>query len=104
MQIDNFFKKHDLELTGKTLVVAVSGGPDSLALLDLLYELKSRYQFKLIAAHLDHKLRSDSFKEENVIAKYSQGRDIKVVNGYWPPKEHPNVGIEAAARKYRYHF
>lgn len=104
MQIDNFFKKHALPLTGKTLVVAVSGGPDSLALLDLLYELKSRYQFKLIAAHLDHKLRSDSFKEENVIAKYSQGKDIKVVNGYWPPKEHPNVGIEAAARKYRYHF
>ena len=45
MQIDNFFKENHLPLTGKTLVVAVSGGPDSLALLDLLYQIKKRYHF-----------------------------------------------------------
>ncbi|WP_338206943.1 tRNA lysidine(34) synthetase TilS [Lactobacillus juensis] len=104
MQIDNFFKENHLPLTGKTLVVAVSGGPDSLALLDLLYQIKKRYQFKLIAAHLDHQLRSDSLEEEKVISAYCLNKSIQSVNGIWPQNLHPATGIEAAARKYRYNF
>ena len=104
MQIDNFFKENHLPLTGKTLVVAVSGGPDSLALLDLLYQIKKRYHFKLISAHLDHKLRSDSLEEEKVISAYCLNKSIQSVNGIWPQNLHPATGIEAAARKYRYNF
>ena len=104
MQIDHFFKENHLPLTGKTLVVAVSGGPDSLALLDLLYQIKKRYHFKLISAHLDHKLRSDSLEEEKVISAYCLNKSIQSVNGIWPQNLHPATGIEAAARKYRYNF
>ena len=104
MQIDNFFKENHLPLTGKTLVVAVSGGPDSLALLDLLYQIKKHYQFKLISAHLDHQLRSDSLEEEKVITAYCKNKNIQLVNEIWPQNIHPVTGIEAAARKYRYNF
>lgn len=104
MQIDNFFKENHLPLTGKTLVVAVSGGPDSLALLDLLYQIKKRYHFKLISAHLDHQLRSDSLEEEKVITAYCKNKNIQLVNEIWPQNIHPVTGIEAAARKYRYNF
>ena len=104
MQIDNFFKENHLPLTGKTLVVAVSGGPDSLALLDLLYQIKKRYHFKLISAHLDHQLRPDSLEEEKVISVYCVNKGIQSVNGIWPQNLHPATGIEAAARKYRYNF
>ena len=104
MQIDNFFKENHLPLTGKTLCVAVSGGPDSLALLDLLYQIKKRYHFKLISAHLDHQLRSDSLEEEKVISAYCLNKSIQSVNGIWPQNLHPATGIEAAARKYRYNF
>ena len=104
MQIDNFFKENHLPLTGKTLVVAVSGGPDSLALLDLLYQIKKRYHFKLISAHLDHQLRPDSLEEEKVISAYCVNKGIQSVNGIWPQNIHPVTGIEAAARKYRYNF
>ena len=104
MQIDNFFKENHLPLNGKTLVVAVSGGPDSLALLDLLYQIKKRYHFKLISAHLDHQLRSDSLEEEKVISAYCLNKSIQSVNGIWPQNLHPATGIEAAARKYRYNF
>lgn len=104
MQIDNFFKENHLPLTGKTLVVAVSGGPDSLALLDLLYQIKKRYHFKLISAHLDHHLRSDSLEEEKVITAYCKNKNIQLVNEIWPQNIHPVTGIEAAARKYRYNF
>ncbi len=104
MQIDNFFKENHLPLTGKTLVVAVSGGPDSLALLDLLYQIKKQCQFKLISAHLDHQLRPDSLEEEKVISAYCVNKGIQSVNGIWPQNLHPATGIEAAARKYRYNF
>ncbi|WP_294763902.1 tRNA lysidine(34) synthetase TilS [uncultured Lactobacillus sp.] len=104
MRIDDFFKINHLPLAAKTLVVAVSGGPDSLALLDLLYQIKEQYRFRLLAAHLDHQLRLDSFKEEKVISAYCQNKSIELINEKWPKCLQPIVGVEAAARKYRYDF
>lgn len=104
MRIDDFFKVNHLPLAAKTLVVAVSGGPDSLALLDLLYQIKEQYQFRLLAAHLDHQLRPDSFKEEKVISAYCQNKSIELINEKWPQSLQPLGGVEAAARKYRYDF
>ncbi|UZN42736.1 tRNA lysidine(34) synthetase TilS [Lactobacillus sp. IBH004] len=104
MRIDDFFKVNHFPLAAKTLVVAVSGGPDSLALLDLLYQIKEQYQFRLLAAHLDHQLRPDSFKEEKVISAYCQNKSIELINEKWPQSLQPLGGVEAAARKYRYDF
>ena len=104
MRIDDFFKVNHLPLAAKTLVVAVSGGPDSLALLDLLYQIKEQYRFRLLAAHLDHQLRLDSFKEEKVISAYCQNKSIDLISEKWPKCLQPIVGVEAAARKYRYDF
>ncbi|NUE98126.1 tRNA lysidine(34) synthetase TilS [Lactobacillus melliventris] len=104
MRIDDFFKVNHLPLAAKTLVVAVSGGPDSLALLDLLYQIKEQYRFRLLAAHLDHQLRPDSFKEEKVISAYCQNKSIELISEKWPKSLQPIVGVEAAARKYRYDF
>jgi len=104
MRIDDFFKVNHLPLAAKTLVVAVSGGPDSLALLDLLYQIKEQYHFRLLAAHLDHQLRLDSFKEEKVISAYCQNKSIELISEKWPKSLQPLVGVEAAARKYRYNF
>lgn len=104
MQIDTFFKKMSLPLKDKTLLVAVSGGPDSMALLDMLNTIQKKYQFKLIAAHLDHQLRLDSFHETEIISKYCHQKKIKLVDQKWPIKLHPKSGIEDAARAYRYTF
>lgn len=104
MRIDDFFKVNHLPLAAKTLVVAVSGGPDSLALLDLLYQIKEQYHFRLLAAHLDHQLRPDSFEEEKVISAYCQNKSIELINEKWPQSLQPLVGVEATARKYRYDF
>lgn len=104
MQIDDFFKINRLPLIEKTLVVAVSGGPDSMALLDMLYELKKHKDFNLIAAHLDHQLRPDSHCEDEVITAYCKNKDIIQLTTCWPKSLHPHSGIEAAARKYRYDF
>ncbi|HSJ76050.1 MAG TPA: tRNA lysidine(34) synthetase TilS [Gemmatimonadales bacterium] len=49
-----------LELDGKRVLVAVSGGPDSLALLDLLVEARSHYALDLVVAHVDHGIHPES--------------------------------------------
>ena len=46
-----------------TIIIATSGGPDSMCLLNLLCELNSEFHLKLIVAHVNHKLRSISDKE-----------------------------------------
>ena len=43
-----------------TLIIGLSGGPDSVFLLHKLYEYCKHKQFRIIAAHLDHQWRTDS--------------------------------------------
>src|SRR5437016_1425904 len=45
---------------GGTAVLAVSGGPDSVALLDLLHALAPELGLSLVVAHADHGMRADS--------------------------------------------
>src|SRR5215208_4372751 len=56
------FRHHlaDLSLGSGTALVAVSGGPDSVALLDLLVQTQESHQLGLVVAHLDHGIRPDS--------------------------------------------
>src|SRR3990167_9059397 len=42
---------------GDTVVCAVSGGPDSMVMLRLLYAIKAEFGLKLVVAHLNHNLR-----------------------------------------------
>jgi tRNA(Ile)-lysidine synthase len=57
-------KKNHLLEKGSTIVVGVSGGPDSLALIHLLNKLKDKWELKLVVAHVDHMFRGEQSKEE----------------------------------------
>ena len=104
MRLINFFKKHNLSLQDKVFVVATSGGPDSMALLDMLNNLKKKYHLQIISAHFDHQLRADSYQETQLIKQYCAQNNIEFVNKKWNKELQPQIGIEAAARKYRYAF
>ncbi|WEV70598.1 tRNA lysidine(34) synthetase TilS [Lactobacillus sp. ESL0785] len=93
-----------MALQNKTLVLATSGGPDSMALLDMLNNIQVKYNLRLVAAHLDHRLRSDSAQETTLITDYCQDKQIEIVNAVWPKQLHPEAGVEAAARAFRYDF
>ena len=54
--IEQSNKKHRLFQTGDGLVVGVSGGPDSTALLHVLVKLRRKYGLRIHAAHLNHAL------------------------------------------------
>jgi len=52
-----YIHKHHLIERGENLIVAVSGGIDSMVLLDLLCVLKQRWKLDLAVAHFNHQLR-----------------------------------------------
>lgn len=55
---------YGLFVPGESVVVGVSGGPDSLALLHVLHALRAEWRLDLTVAHLNHKLRGDASDAE----------------------------------------
>ena len=59
---------------GATVLVAVSGGPDSMALLVLLQQLRSVYQSHLIVVHVDHQLRGQESARDALFVRQQAAR------------------------------
>jgi len=102
-------KKHRLLLNHDRVLVAVSGGPDSVALLHVLYDLREELKLELEIAHLQHGIRGEEAREDArfVIAMAEQLglpvhlREINL------PQMKSNAGkgnLEALAREERYRF
>jgi tRNA(Ile)-lysidine synthase len=106
--IRSVIESHHLILMGSTLVVGVSGGTDSLALLHLLTGLREALDFRLHAATLDHGLRgADGAADAQFVVETAQAWGISVTQGYidvWTLAQRTGLGIEAAARIARYGF
>jgi tRNA(Ile)-lysidine synthase len=85
---------------GSRLLVGVSGGCDSVALLRLLCELAPSLRLTLVVAHFDHRLRPDSAADAEFVLELAQGLGLEVHVGEWPS---PRSG-EAAARRARHEF
>jgi tRNA(Ile)-lysidine synthase len=98
-----------LPASGETIVVAVSGGADSTALLLALEELKNynKLYTGICVAHLDHRLRKSSSKDAKWVADLSAKLGFKSVIGrakVLDDVEETNENLEQAARKARYAF
>lgn len=65
-------KKFNLIQKGDTILIGVSGGPDSVALLYLLKSLSRQFKLKLHVAHLDHMLRKESQEDANFVRRLSE--------------------------------
>ena len=93
---------------GKLLVVAVSGGPDSLAMLYALHHLRDSLGLRLHGAHLDHGLRGDaSNADARFVAETFRRLDIpftlEEADVLTFRQEH-RLSLEEAAREARYAF
>lgn len=88
------------------LVVAVSGGADSLALLHVLQATRAETNIRIHAATLDHGLRGEaSAADADFVAAICQQWGIPVTRGALRPNDLPaGVGVENAARIARYNF
>ena len=94
------FKNKLLKLKKKSFLVAVSGGPDSLALVALSQALKYEKKLKFFYVLVDHKLRKNSANEakqvKKLLMKYNLPLNI-LVN-----KKKIERNIQSSARKKRY--
>lgn len=99
-----FLKQYDMVRPGDTVICAVSGGADSVALLFAFYLLKEKLGITLEAAHFNHHLRGEeSDRDESFVREFCDRYDIPLHLGggeIRPGKK----GLEAAARDARYGF
>jgi len=101
-------RKHRLLAPGQHVLVAVSGGPDSVALLHVLRELAPALRLRLTAAHLDHRIRGRAAREDAAfVRRLCRGWHVPLVEGRSDvPRRARRKGIslEMAAREARYAF
>ncbi|HET8647157.1 MAG TPA: tRNA lysidine(34) synthetase TilS, partial [Vicinamibacteria bacterium] len=90
-----------------TVVAALSGGPDSVALLSALVALRGRYGMRVVAAHLDHRLREESAADAAFCAALCQELDVPLRTSSVDVRaraRRQGGGLEQAARRARYSF
>ncbi|WKV07889.1 tRNA lysidine(34) synthetase TilS [Thermoanaerobacterium sp. CMT5567-10] len=107
--IDSFektIKEYKMIEKGDKIVIGLSGGPDSVCLLNLLLELKGKHELKLYAVHVNHMLRgADADSDALFVEKVCKGIDVpfflfkKDVRKYAKEK---GLSEEAAGREIRY--
>ena len=84
------------------IVVGVSAGPDSMALLYILNDLRKKIGYKIIVAHVNHNVRKESVEEAEFLKKYCNDADIifemMTINKYGDDNFHNE------ARNIRYNY
>ena len=105
--IKQYIMDNELLQRGQTVIVALSGGMDSVALFDVLNKLKEEFGISLICAHYDHGIREtakrDALFAEELANKYKV--PFYLGEGDVPKyAKEKGVSIEMAARECRYDF
>ena len=105
--VSRYIRHHSLIAPGDRVLVAVSGGGDSLALLDLLHQLAAEWPLELVVAHLDHGMRPDSAADAGFVATCAARLGLPLVTDRIdvPARaEKERGGLEAVARSARRTF
>ena len=107
-EVNHFVKKHQLIEKNSTIIVGVSGGPDSLALLHFLWNQKHVWNVDIVAAHVDHMFRGKESEEDlNFVRLFCDKKGITTettqinVTAYQQEKK---LSPQVAARECRYQF
>lgn len=105
----NTIKKYNLIEDGDKIVLGVSGGPDSLAMLTILNEIRNEklIDFTIFVAHINHMIRDEANEEEEFVRKICEKNKIEFYSKRLDIHEFANnnkIGTEEAGRKVRYEF
>jgi tRNA(Ile)-lysidine synthase len=104
-KIKKFIIKENLFSYGDTVIVGVSGGMDSVALIDILHQLRYDLGLKLIIAHYNHNLRKESKRDYDFVKNLSQDLNIPFHSAIWKDAKKSRKGsLEENCRKKRFNF
>jgi tRNA(Ile)-lysidine synthase len=99
-------RRHALLAPGDCVVAAVSGGADSMALLQVLLDLRDRYELQITVAHVDHLLRGeDSRREALFVERWARAHGLACRVCRRDVRDHAartGLPLQAAARAVRY--
>jgi len=106
-RILDIIKKHNLIENGESVIVGVSGGPDSVCLLHALHSLTQELNIKIFASHINHMLRGEESEgderyvrelcERLGITLHTKSFDIKKIS------RDKGLSLEETGREVRYH-
>ena len=101
-------RRYQIPLAGREIIVAVSGGSDSMALLHFLLSLKEEFSLTLRAAHVNHGIRGEEAdRDERLVRKtcFLWGVPLAVLRADVPALAKKNgEGLEECGRRVRYAF
>lgn len=101
-------RKYNMIPEGSTVVAAVSGGSDSMALLSILNSIKAEFDFTLCAAHVNHCLRGDSAdRDESFVREKCRASGVELFVKKAKVAEiaaEQGMGLEECGRNVRYDF
>lgn len=108
-RILKFINEYQLIKSGDRIVLGVSGGPDSIFMLDTLRKLKENKKLncELIVAHVNHMIREEAIDDEQYVVDYCKKNNIECYTKRIDVQKYANnnkVGTEEAGRILRYQF
>ncbi len=95
------YLKETLEY-GDTVVVGVSGGPDSMALLNILVEMRQEKELNVVCAHVNHNLRTESDAESMFVESFCKKHTIDF--SVFKIEEYGDDNFHNEARTLRYKY
>ena len=100
-------EKYNLIKAKDKIVLGVSGGPDSLFMLNILNNLKEKLQIELVVAHINHMIREEAEEEEQFVREFCEKINVEFYSKRIEVEKYANtnkIGLEEAGRKIRYEF
>ena len=85
-----------------TIVIGLSGGPDSMCLLDVIKSLNKN--IKIVCAHINHNIRKESFEEQKFIEDYCQKNELIFETTTFDKKSEDQDYNELELREKRYNY
>lgn len=100
-------KKYKLINSNDKIVIGVSGGPDSMCLLNIMKNIKNKLNFEICVAHINHMIREEASEDEKYVQEYCRKNNIDFFVKHFDVIKYAKqnkIGTEEAGRNVRYKF